>query len=90
MTTEQQRREKLRKIAALLEGATTTAGERSAALAAIERIKQVLQALRQTEPPTEYQFTLPDHWQRRFFMALCRLYSMDSRHTAIAGSATLP
>ena len=38
MTTEQELREKLRKITALFEGATTM-GERSAAAAAIERVK---------------------------------------------------
>ena len=41
MTTEQELREKLRKIAALFEGATTT-GERNAAAAAIDRIRKAL------------------------------------------------
>ena len=39
MTTEQELRQKLRKISALFEGATT-AGERDAAAAAIERVRK--------------------------------------------------
>lgn len=76
MTTEQQLREKLRKIAALFEGAST-AGERSAAAAAIERVKQALRALGQTEQPVEYRFSMADHWQRRLFAALCRRYGLQ-------------
>jgi hypothetical protein len=41
MTTEQELRQKLRKISALFEGATT-AGERDAAAAAIDRVKKAL------------------------------------------------
>lgn len=76
MTTEQELREKLRKIAALFEGATT-AGERDAAAAAIERVKRALAGMQQTERPVETQFTLPDRWQRRLFAALCRRYGLD-------------
>jgi hypothetical protein len=76
MTTEQELREKLRKISALFEGATTT-GERDAAAAAILRVKQALAVAQQTERPVETQFTLPDRWQRRLFMALCRRYDLQ-------------
>jgi hypothetical protein len=76
MTTEQQLRERLRKIQALFEGATT-AGERDAAAAAIERIKRVLGTAAQTEPPAEFQFSMPDPWQRRLFSALCRRYGLE-------------
>ena len=88
MTSEQQLREKLRKISALFEGATTT-GERNAAAAAIERIKASLATLTKTERPAEIQFTLPDRWQRRLFAALCRRYGLDpyrykrQRHTTV-------
>lgn len=75
MTTEQQLREKLRKISALFEGATT-AGERSAAAAAIARIKQAIADQARVEQPTELQITLPDRWQRRLFAALCRRYGL--------------
>lgn len=86
MTTEQQLREKLRKIAALFEGAATI-GERDAAAAAIARIKKALGAL--PEPSVETQVTLPDRWQRRLFMALCRRYGLEpyrykrQRHTTL-------
>jgi hypothetical protein len=76
VTTEQDLREKLRKIAALFEGATTP-GERNAAAAALERIKKTLAGVQQTERSVEMQFTLPDRWQRRLFAALCRRYGLD-------------
>ncbi len=74
--TEQQLREKLRKISALFEGATT-AGERNAAAAAIDRIKAALASTAKTERPVEVRFTLPDRWQRRLFTALCRRYGLE-------------
>jgi len=74
--TEQQLREKLRKISALFEGATT-AGEREAAAAAIERIRRHLGDTVKKEPNIEMQFALPDRWQRRLFTALCRRYSLE-------------
>jgi hypothetical protein len=76
MTTEPELREKLRKIYALFEGATT-AGERDAAAAAISRVKKALAALRQREQPIEMRFSLPDRWQRRLFAALCRRYGLE-------------
>lgn len=75
MTSEQELREKLRKISALFEGATTL-GERSAAAAAIERVRKALAAITKTEQQVEMQFTLPDQWQRRLFSALCRRYGL--------------
>ena len=75
MTTEAQLRERLRKIQALFEGATTP-GERVAAAAAIERIKKVLGTAAQTEKLEEFQFSIPDPWQRRLFLALCRRYGI--------------
>jgi hypothetical protein len=76
MNDEQQLRDKLRKIYALFEGATTI-GERSAAAAAIERVKKALAGVMKTEQPREFQFTLPDRWQRRLFSALCRRYGVE-------------
>jgi len=76
MTSEEQIREKLRKISALFEGATTI-GERNAAAAAIERVKKALDAVLKSEQPEEFQFTLPDRWQRRLFSALCRRYGLE-------------
>jgi hypothetical protein len=74
--TEQQLREKLRKISALFGGATTP-GERNAAAAAIERVKLALGSAVKTERPAEVQFTLPDRWQRRLFTALARRYGLE-------------
>ncbi len=76
MTSETDLREKLRKIAALFEGATT-AGERDAAAAAIQRIRAALKAAEQTDHPIEVQFRLSDLWHRRLFTALCRRYGLQ-------------
>jgi len=62
MTTEQQLRDKLRKITALFEGAATP-GERQAAAAAIERIRQALGAATKTEVLPEFKFRMADQWQ---------------------------
>jgi hypothetical protein len=51
-------------------------GERDAAAAAIERIRKVLGSTVRTEPPVEFQFSIPDPWQRRLFTALCRRYGL--------------
>ena len=88
MITEQQLRDKLRKISALFEGATTP-GERTAAAAALERVKTALAGMLKTEQPIEMQFSLPDQWQRRLFSALCRRYGLKTyrysrqRHTTV-------
>lgn len=76
MTSEEQLREKLRKIRALFEGAKTH-GERQAAAAAIERLRKALAEMEPVERAVEMQFTLPDRWQRRLFAALCRRYGLE-------------
>jgi hypothetical protein len=75
MTTEKELREKLRKISALFEGATT-AGERDAAAAAIDRIRRALAATARVEQTIEMHFSLADRWHRRLFTALCRRYGL--------------
>lgn len=75
MSTEQELREKLRKIAALFEGATS-AGEREAAEAALNRVRAVLATAEKTEHGIEMSFRLPDPWKRRAFLALCRRYGL--------------
>ena len=88
MITEQQLREKLRKITALFEGAATS-GERQAAAAAMERIRQALRAAVKAQPLPETKVTLADQWQRRLFLALCRRYGIEpyrykgQRHTTV-------
>jgi len=72
--TEEQLREKLRKITALFEGAATS-GERQAAAAAIERLRA--HAAVKTQPLPETKFSMADQWQRRLFTALCRRYGLE-------------
>jgi hypothetical protein len=76
MTTEQQLRDKLRKITALFEGAATD-GEREAAAAAIERVRLALRAAVKNEPLPETKFSMADQWQRRLLSALCRRYGLE-------------
>jgi len=76
MTAEAELREKLLKIYALFEGATTP-GERDAAAAAIDRVKKALAAEQQRERPVEMRLSLPDQWGRRLFSALCRRYGLE-------------
>src|SRR5258707_13189916 len=75
MSTESQLREKLRKIEALFAGAGT-AGERLAAEAALERVRECLGELGRQDPSIEMQFSMPDQWSRHLFFALCRRYCM--------------
>ncbi len=75
MTTEHELREKLRKIAALFEGATTP-GERDAAAAALNRIRAAMHEAEKVERPIEMNFRLPDRWNRQLFLALCRRYGL--------------
>lgn len=73
---EQRLFEKLRRIEALFAGATTE-GERLAADAARERIRERLQALAGTEKAIEHRFSLRDTWSRRIFVALLRRYGIE-------------
>jgi len=75
MTTEQELRQKPRKISSLFEGATTT-GERDAAAAAIDRVRKALAAAEKVEPLIETEFKPLDRWHRRLFLALCRRYGL--------------
>jgi hypothetical protein len=75
MTTEQELRQKLRKISALFEGATTS-GERDAASAAIDRVRKALAAAERVEQSVETEFKPLDRWHRRLFLALCRRYGL--------------
>lgn len=76
MSGEAELREKLRKIEALFAGGGTE-GERIAAEAALERVRARLADLQRRDPPIEMQFSLPDQWSRRLFLALCRRYGLE-------------
>ena len=97
--TEEQLRERLRKIAALFEGAQTD-GEREAAVAAMARVKEALKTAQPEqahrgprvfyeESLIEMQFSMSDQWQRRLLSALCRRYGLvpfryrRQRHTTL-------
>jgi hypothetical protein len=73
---DQQLREKLRKIEALFAGAATE-GERFAAGAAAERIRDKLSKTAQRESDSEIKFSIPDPWSRQLFVALCRRYGLQ-------------
>ena len=75
MTPEQTLREKLRKIEALFAGAATD-GEKAAADAAADRIRERLGRTSGREKPEETRFSIPDAWSRQLFIALCRRYGL--------------
>jgi hypothetical protein len=76
MTTEDELREKLRKIEALFAGAKTE-GEREAAGAAAERIREKLSAAGRREAAVEMRFSIHDPWSRKLFLALSRRYGIE-------------
>ncbi len=75
MTSEHILRDKLRKIEALFAGAAT-AGEKVAAGAAAERIRERLGKSASKEKSVELKFSIPDVWSRQLFIALCRRYGL--------------
>lgn len=88
MAIEDELRERLRKVEALLFGATT-AGEREAANAAAERLKAKLAEASRLDPPVEMKFTMPDQWSARLFIALCRRYGFRPLRYARQRSTTI-
>jgi hypothetical protein len=88
MSIEDQLRERLRKVEALLFGATTS-GEREAAGAAAERLKAKLDEASRRDPPVEMKFTMPDQWSARLFVALCRRYGFRPFRYARQRSTTI-
>ena len=75
MTADTELRDKLRKIEALFAGATTP-GERAAAGAAAERIRERLRRSQKAERLVEMKFSLADLWSRQLFLALARRYGL--------------
>lgn len=75
MSEEEILRDKLRKIEALFAGAGT-AGERAAAGAAAERLRDRLKATELKEAPVEMKFSIADPWARQLFLALTRRYGL--------------
>ena len=75
MAPEHILRDKLRKIEALFAGAATP-GEKAAAGAAAERIRERLGKAASAEKSVELKFSIPDGWSRQLFIALCRRYGL--------------
>jgi hypothetical protein len=75
MLSEDHLREKLRKIESLYAGAKT-AGEKSAASAAAERIRLKFENASKQERTEEFKFSIPDPWSRQLLIALCRRYGI--------------
>jgi hypothetical protein len=75
MSDAARRRDRLRKIAALLAGAGP-AGARLAAAAALERMRARLSEATRRDPPIELKVALPDAWSRQLFLALARRYGL--------------
>jgi len=87
-TEEQKLVEKLRRIEALFAG-TTFEGERVAAADAMQRIRERLRQVQESDSPIEYKFTMTDMWSRRVLLALLRRYDIrpyryhGQRHTTV-------
>ena len=75
MTPEQSLREKLRKIESLFAGAATE-GEKVAAGAAADRIRDRLGQVAGEEKAIDVKFSISDTWSRQLFVALCRRYGL--------------
>ena len=71
-------RERLAKLEALF-ARGATAGERAAAGAALERLQARLDLAGPAaeEPEIELQYSLPDVWSVRLFVALCRKHGVQ-------------
>jgi len=87
-TEEQKLVEKLRRIEALFAG-TTFEGERVAAADAMQRIRERLRQVQESDSSIEYKFTMTDMWSRRVLLALLRRYDIrpyryhGQRHTTV-------
>jgi hypothetical protein len=80
--------QKLIRIEALFSGATTD-GERDAAANALQRMRNRLKQVQETDPPVEYKFTMTNMWSRKLFVALLRRYEIKpyrfyrQKHTTV-------
>lgn len=93
MNIEKKLSDKLKRIEALFAGATTD-GEKIAAEAAIQRIKDKLRKCKTVDPPVEYKFSLTNAWSRKLFVALLRRYGIRpyrlyrQRHTTVMANVS--
>lgn len=88
MNSEDDLIRKFESIERLFIGAKTE-GEKNAAENALERIKNKLEEIKESNPPVEYTFTLSNAWSRQLFSALLRRYGIKpyrykrQRHTTV-------
>ena len=75
MNSEEEMRLKIRKIEALF-GGSEFIGERDAAEAALNRIKEKLAHTIKTTLSLEYTLKFDNHWSKKLFIALCRRYEL--------------
>ena len=76
MLDDEQLRAKLAKVEELFRRSGST-GERAAAEAALNRLKDRLDVSDEDrEPEIELQFSLPDMWSVRLFLAVCRKHGV--------------
>lgn len=75
MTELQKLIDHLRKVETLFAG-TTFEGEREAAALAMQRIREKLRMMQDTDKPIEYQFSLQNAWSRKLMTALMRRYDI--------------
>ena len=76
MVDDEALREKLAKVEALFRRASSP-GERAAAGAAMDRLHGRLGGSdRDREPETEQQFSMPDAWSVKLFIAICRKHGV--------------
>ena len=76
MIDDEKLRAKLAKVEALFRGAAGP-GERAAAAAAMDRLQgRLVGSTRNREPEVELQFSLPDMWSVRLFVAICRKHGV--------------
>ena len=68
--------ETLAKVEALFAD-TGFAGERNAAASAMERIRERLRGLQETDKPIEMRFSLSNPWSKKLFLALLRRYDIQ-------------
>ncbi len=76
MMDDEALREKLAKVEALFRRAASP-GEKAAAGAAMDRLHDRLGSRdRPPDPKEEYQYSLPDAWSVRLFIAICRKHGV--------------
>lgn len=68
--------EKIKKIEALIQGASTD-GEKSAAISAKERILDKHQYLEIHKDPKEYSLRTEGQWNKKLLLAICRKYGVN-------------